>query len=62
MINIDRYIHSDPAILCGKPVIRGTRLSVELLAGLLAAGWTDGQVLESYPHLTAEALAAVRAL
>ncbi|CAN5700611.1 hypothetical protein BH23CHL2_BH23CHL2_10000 [soil metagenome] len=42
-------IHSNPKILSGKPVVRGTRLSVELLLGLLAAGWTDEQILESYP-------------
>lgn len=53
------YIHADPAILTGKPVVRGTRLGVEFLLELFAAGWTHQQVLESYPHLTAEALRAV---
>jgi uncharacterized protein (DUF433 family) len=53
------YIHADPAILTGKPVVRGTRLGVEFLLGLFAAGWTHEQVLESYPHLTREALRAV---
>jgi uncharacterized protein (DUF433 family) len=42
----------DPAILVGKPVIRGTRLSVEFVVGLLAAGWTYQQVLDSYPHIS----------
>lgn len=36
------YIESDPAILGGKPVIRGTRLSVELIVGWLDQGWTAG--------------------
>lgn len=54
----DRIV-SDPAVLVGRPVVKGTRLSVEFLLGLKASGWTDGQILESYPHLTAEDLQAV---
>jgi uncharacterized protein (DUF433 family) len=54
-----QYIHSDPAILAGKPIVRGTRLSVEFLLGLFAAGWTPTQVLEEYPTLTADGLRAV---
>lgn len=46
------HIHSNPKILSGKPVLRGTRISVELLLDLFAAGWTEDDVLESYPHLT----------
>ena len=53
------HIHSDPSILLGKPVIRGTRLSVEFLLGLLAEGWTEHDILESYPQLSREALRAV---
>jgi uncharacterized protein (DUF433 family) len=53
------HIHSDPEILGGKPIVRGTRLSVELLLGLFANGWTQEQVLESYPHLTPEDLRAI---
>jgi uncharacterized protein (DUF433 family) len=53
------YIHSDPDVLCGKPVVRGTRLSVAFLLGLFAAGWSEQQVLENYPSLTSEALRAV---
>ena len=44
----------DPEILAGKPVIRGTRLAVELILDLLAAGQSEEQVLESYPGLTHE--------
>ena len=44
----------DPAILVGKPVVRGTRLSVELIVDLLAQGWSEADVLRSYPKLTAE--------
>lgn len=37
----------------------GTRLAVDFLLGLFAAGWTEAQVLENYPHLTSESLRAV---
>jgi uncharacterized protein (DUF433 family) len=55
------HISSDPAVLGGKPAVRGTRLAVEFLLGLLAAGWSPEQVLASYPVLTAEGLRAVYA-
>ncbi len=48
----------DPKILSGKAVIRGTRISVELVVELLAAGWTHGQILTSYPHLAEEDILA----
>ncbi len=53
------FIYSHPKILLGKPVVKGTRLSVEFLLNLFAVGWTEQQVLESYPTLTLEALRAV---
>ncbi|MCU0599067.1 MAG: DUF433 domain-containing protein [Desulfobacterales bacterium] len=53
------YIHSNPEILLGKPVVKGTRLSVEFIIGLFAQGWTENQVLENYPTMTKEALRAV---
>ncbi|HVT49890.1 MAG TPA: DUF433 domain-containing protein [Vicinamibacterales bacterium] len=43
----------DPEILVGKPVVRGTRLSVELIVDLLAQGWSETDVLRSYPKLSA---------
>lgn len=58
-INWHTYIHADPNILRGKPVVRGTRLSVEFLLGLFSAGWSEQQVLENYPTLSAGALQAV---
>lgn len=45
----DEHIHSDPAILVGKPLVRGTRLAVEFILELFAAGSTPAQVAESYP-------------
>lgn len=53
-----QHIHSNPKILFGKPVLKGTRLSVEFLLGLFAAGWTEEQVLENYPGLTLQQLQA----
>jgi len=41
-----QYIHEDPNVLLGKPVVKGTRLSVEFILDLYAAGWTEQQVLE----------------
>ena len=54
-----QYIHADPAILVGKPVIKGTRIGVGFLLDLFAAGWTEAQVLEGYPFLSHEAIQAV---
>lgn len=47
----DRVV-CEPAILGGKPTIKGTRISVELILGWLAAGWSFENVLESYPGIT----------
>lgn len=54
-------IASDPAVLAGKPVIKGTRISVELILGWLANGWTYEQILASYPHITREDILAALA-
>ena len=56
-MNWHEYIHSDPSVLVGKPIIRGTRLSVEFLLGLMAEGWTENQILDTYPQLRREAVA-----
>jgi uncharacterized protein (DUF433 family) len=53
------YITTDPDVAAGKPIVRGSRLTVEFVLGLFAAGWTSVQVLENYPSLSAEALRAV---
>lgn len=53
------HISSDDAVLLGKPTIKGTRISVEHIIGLLAQGWTEQQILENYPRLTSESLPAV---
>lgn len=48
----------DPKVLLGKPVVKGSRISVELVIDLLAAGWTQEQILDSYPNLTVEDIRA----
>jgi uncharacterized protein (DUF433 family) len=53
------YIHVDPQVLVGKPVVKNTRLSVDFILGLYSEGWTEKQILENYPTLTPESLKAV---
>ena len=48
----------DPAVLTGKPVIRGTRLSVDFVIGLMADGWTEANILQNYPGISHDDLAA----
>ena len=54
-----KHITSDNNILLGKPIVKGTRISVEHIIGLLAQGWTEQQILENYPRLSRESLKAV---
>ena len=57
----DRLIQSDPKIMMGKPVVVGTRITVELILEKLAAGETVEQILDEHPRLTKQAvLAAVK--
>ena len=51
-------IHSDPAVMMGKPVVAGTRITVELILEKLAAGESPEQVLQAHPRLTSEAIRA----
>lgn len=48
----------DPTILAGKPVVRGTRLAVEFILELLAAGQSESDILTNYPGLTREDILA----
>jgi len=48
----------DPNVLCGKPVVRNTRLAVEFIVGLYADGWSEPDILRNYPGLTKEDLLA----
>lgn len=53
MVTLDR-IQSDPGILGGKPCIRGTRISVELILEWVASGASRADILRAYPHLQRE--------
>jgi uncharacterized protein (DUF433 family) len=57
MPEIERIV-LDPAILAGKPVVRGTRLSVEFIIGLMADGWSETDILANYPGLSRDDIAA----
>ncbi len=54
-------IRSDPLVMMGKPVITGTRITVELVLEKLAAGETIEQILDAHPRLTHEAIQAALA-
>jgi uncharacterized protein (DUF433 family) len=58
-MNWQAYIVSDKEVLLGKPTIKGTRISVEHIVGLLAQGWNEKEILENFPRLTKESLKAV---
>jgi len=51
-------IEINPAVMMGKPVIRGTRITVELILRRLAEGETESELLEDYPHLNPEDIRA----
>lgn len=51
-------IESNPAIMMGKPVVAGTRITVELILEKLAAGETVEQILDAHPRLTRDAISA----
>jgi uncharacterized protein (DUF433 family) len=51
-------IITDPGILSGKPVIAGTRISVQLILEKLRDGWTIDDLLDDYPQLTREQIGA----
>lgn len=51
-------IEINPKVMLGKPVIRGTRIPVELILRRLGEGATESEVLESYPHLSKEDIRA----
>ncbi len=60
-MNWQDHIMIDPQILVGKPVVKGTRLSVDFILGLLAEGWSEQQIRENYPTITQDAFRAVYA-
>ena len=57
-MNWQQRITVDAKVLVGKPIIKGTRISVEFVIDLLARGWTTAQILKEYDHLTPEDIQA----
>lgn len=57
MKSVQRII-LDPSVLTGKPVIKGTRISVDLVLELLASGWNESAILHEYPGLEREDILA----
>jgi uncharacterized protein (DUF433 family) len=53
------YIHTDQQVLVGKPIIKGTRLSVDFILGLFSEGWVEKTILDNYPQLSHQAIQAV---
>ena len=54
-------ISQDPSVMVGKPVIKGTRITVELIMRALDEGWSVEMILDQYPHLTREDVLAAQA-
>lgn len=54
-------IVSNPKVMMGKPVIRGTRITVELILEKLASGQSEEQILKAHPHISREAIRAALA-
>ncbi len=55
------YIERNPEVMLGKPVVKGTRITVELILERLGDGWSEAELLASYPHLRAEHIRAAQA-
>ena len=58
MADNNARITLNPAVLTGKPVIRGSRISVEFVIGLMADGWSEADILANYPGITHEDIIA----
>ena len=57
-MTLNEWVEVDPDVMCGKPVIKGTRIPVELVVRKLGEGATIGDLLEGYPNLTKQAIHA----
>jgi len=60
-VEIQKYIESNPKVMLGKPVIKGTRITVELILEKLSEGETVSDILEAHPHISEEAIRAALA-
>ena len=59
-MNWQDYITADREVLVGKPVIKGTRLAVDFILGLIAQGWPEGEIVRNY-RITKEQVRACAA-
>ena len=60
-MNWKDYIEQKPEVLVGKPVFKGTRLSVQMILEHLGNGWSEADLLESFPTLRSEHIQAAMA-
>ena len=60
-MTLPEHIVIDPEIMQGKPVIRGTRITVDLILRKLSEGASQGDLLDAYPHLTEDDIRAALA-
>ena len=58
MSNFEQRIEINPKILSGKPVIRGTRISIELIIKLIAQRWNEDKIITEYPSIVKEDIQA----
>ncbi|MDB5280960.1 MAG: hypothetical protein JWO06_35 [Bacteroidota bacterium] len=57
-MDYSKFITRDPIVMLGKPIVKGTRITVELIMRKLAGGYSIENFLESYPHITKEQVLA----
>lgn len=53
------YIGSDKDVMMGKPVVKGTRITVEHVVSLFAQGWSEAEILDNFPGLSKGSLQAI---
>lgn len=58
IITWQEHIELNPEILAGKPIVKGTRIAVELIIDLLASGWSLMDIIENYPEMTQDDIRA----
>lgn len=54
----NKYIERNPNVMLGKPIIKGTRITVELIMRKLAGGYTLDQLITNYPHINKDQIFA----
>ncbi len=59
-MNWQDHVETNPAVMTGKPVIKGTRITIEIILERLGDGWTDAEIFDAYPHLKPEHIRAAQ--